>query len=171
MLYGMKFMEKKRKSPKMINIDKHKNIDGYVSKLTVIINDKIKLMKTIIMRTIGFIMFNIKNETNMVNEKIHKASDIDNDTLHLIDDNLNEIITYLIERLKNFFKKKLKTISVYQTNCHKILGGNTYNKKITSDNTNNCVTRLWENTYSKKITIDNTNNCVTKLWGKYLQQK
>ena len=45
-------------------------------------------------------MCNIKNKTNMINEKIHKASEIDNDKLHLIDDNLNEIITYLIERLK-----------------------------------------------------------------------
>ena len=84
----------------MINLDKHKNIDGYVSKLTVIINDKIKLMKIISMRTIDRIMCNIKNKTNMVNEKIHKASEIDNDTLHLIDDNLNEIITYLRERFK-----------------------------------------------------------------------
>ena len=88
----------------MINIDnhKHKNIDGYVSKWTVIINDKIKLMKTINMRKIGLIMYNIKNKANMVNEKIHKASKIDNDILHLIDDNLNESIIYLIERLKKF---------------------------------------------------------------------
>ena len=41
----------------------------------------------------------------MVNEKILKASEIDNDTLHLIDDNLNEIITYLIERLKKSKKR------------------------------------------------------------------
>ena len=122
MLYGMRFMEKKRKSPKMINIDKHKNIDGYVSKLTVIINDKIKLMRTISMTIIDCIMCNIKNKTNTLNEKIHKASEIDNDTLHLLDDNLNEIITYLIERLTKS-KKRLKMISVYQTNCHKTLGG------------------------------------------------
>ena len=99
MLYGMRFMEKKRKSPKMINTDKHKIIDGYVSKLTVIINDKIKFMRIISMGTIDCIMC-IKNKTNMVNEKIHKASEIDNGTLHLIDDNLNEIITYLIKRFK-----------------------------------------------------------------------
>ena len=36
----------------------------------------------------------------MVNEKIHKASKINNDILHLTDDNLNESIKYLIERLK-----------------------------------------------------------------------
>ena len=45
-------------------------------------------------------MCNIKDKTNMVNKKIRKASAMNNDTLHLIDDNLNEIITYLRERLK-----------------------------------------------------------------------
>ena len=59
--------KKKRKIPKMINIDKHKNFDGYVRKLTVIINNKIKLVKTIIMRSIDSIMCDIKNKSNMVN--------------------------------------------------------------------------------------------------------
>ena len=45
------------------------------------------------------VMCNIKNKTNMVNEKIHKASEMDNNTLHLIDDNLNQIMTYLRKRL------------------------------------------------------------------------
>ena len=49
---------------------------------------------------IGRVMCNIKNKTNMVNEKIDKASEMNNDTLHLIDDNLNEIITYLLKGLK-----------------------------------------------------------------------
>ena len=103
MLYGMRFMEKKRKSPKIINIDKHKDIHGYVSKLTDIINHKIRLIKIISMR-ISSTMCNIKNKTNMVNEQIHKVSEMDNDTLHLMDDNLNEIITYLRERLKKLKK-------------------------------------------------------------------
>ena len=65
-------------------------------------------------------MCDVKNKANMVNEKIHKVSKIDNDILHVTDDNLSESITYLIERLKTS-KKRLKTISVYQTNCHKTL--------------------------------------------------
>ena len=59
----------------------------------------------IISKRIGNVMCSIKNKTNMVNEKIHKASEIDNDTLHLIDDNLNEIITYLRKGLKRSKKK------------------------------------------------------------------
>ena len=104
----------------MVNIDKHKNIDGYVSRLTVIINNKIKLVRTIIMRSIDSIMCDIKNKSNMVNEKIHKASEIHNDTLHLIDDNVNEIMTYLMKRLKSS-RKKLQAILDYQTNCYKAL--------------------------------------------------
>ena len=110
---------KNRKSSKMINIDKHKDIDRCVSKLADIINNKIKLANVMSMR-IGRVMCNIKNKTNMINEKIHKASEIDNDTLHLIDDNLNEIITYLRESLTQS-KKRLKMVAVYETNCHKTL--------------------------------------------------
>ena len=41
---------------------------------------------------IDHVMSEIKNKTNMIDEKIHKVSEMDNDTLHLIDDKLNEII-------------------------------------------------------------------------------
>ena len=92
---------KNRKSSKMVNIDKHKGIDGYVSKLTDIINNKVKLMNVMSMR-IGHVICNIKNKTNVVNEKIHKASEMDND-------NLNEIITYLIKGLIIIIKKKIKS--------------------------------------------------------------
>ena len=42
---------------------------------------------------IDHVMSEIKYETNMIDEKIRKVSEIDNDTLHLIDDKPNEIIT------------------------------------------------------------------------------
>ena len=41
---------------------------------------------------IDHVMSEIKNKTNMIDEKIHRVSEIDNNTLHLIDDKLNEII-------------------------------------------------------------------------------
>ena len=49
-------------------------------------------------------MSEIKYETNMIDEKISKVSEIDNDTLHLIDNKPNEIITQS--------KKKLSKIVV-----------------------------------------------------------
>ena len=44
---------------------------------------------------IDHVMIEIKNETNMINEKIHKVSKLDNDTLHLISDKLKKNINQL----------------------------------------------------------------------------
>ena len=74
-----------------IKIGKHKDIDGYVSKLTDVINNKIELVNRMY-RAIVYIMSEIKNETNMIDEKIYKVGEMDNDTLHLINDKLKEII-------------------------------------------------------------------------------
>ena len=90
-------------NPEKIKIDKHKDIDGYISKLTDVINNKIELVNRMC-ESIDHVMSEIKNETNMIDEKIHKVSEMDNDTLHLIDDKLNEIITQS--------RKKLRKIAV-----------------------------------------------------------
>ena len=82
---------KNRISPEKINIDKHKDIDGYVSKLTDVINNKIELVNRMC-ESIDHVMSEIKNETNMIDEKIYKVGEMDNDTLHLINDKLKEII-------------------------------------------------------------------------------
>ena len=78
-------------NPEMIKIDKHKDIDGYVSKLTDIINNKIAWLNRIC-DAIDHVMSEIKNETNMIDEKIYKVGEMDNDTLHLINDKLKETI-------------------------------------------------------------------------------
>ena len=44
-------------------------------------------------------MSKIKNKTNMIDEKIHKVSEMNNDRLHLIDDKLNGIITQSRKKL------------------------------------------------------------------------
>ena len=79
----------------MINIDKNKDIDEYVNKFTDITNNKIKLVRTISIR-INSIMGDINNISNMVTKNMDKASNMDNGTLHLIDDILNKFIGYLI---------------------------------------------------------------------------
>ena len=100
MLYGTRFMEKKiERAQKIINIDKHKDSDGYVSKLTDIINNKIKLINKIGERT-GHARCEINNETNMINEIIHKAIVMDNNTLYLIDDKLHKIIIQTRKKIK-----------------------------------------------------------------------
>ena len=96
---------KNRINPEKIKIDKHKDIDGYVSKLTDVINNKIELVNRMC-ESIDHVISEIKNETNMIDEKIYKVSEMDNDTLHLMDDKLNEIITQS--------RKKLSKIVVQQ---------------------------------------------------------
>ena len=87
----MSFVEKNRISPEKININKHKDIDGYVSKLTDVINNKIELVNRMC-ESIDHVMSEIKNETNMIDEKIHKLSEMDNDILFWINDRLKEFI-------------------------------------------------------------------------------
>ena len=48
---------------------------------------------------IDHVMSEVKNETNMIDEKLHKVSELNNDTLHLINDILEEIITQSREKL------------------------------------------------------------------------
>ena len=102
--YALNFVSKerygqKRISLKIINIDTHKDIDGYVSKLTDVINKYIKLINKIV-ETIDNVICGINNETNMIDKIIHKASEMDNDTLHLIDGKLNKIIARVRKKLK-----------------------------------------------------------------------
>ena len=66
--------------------------------MTHVINNKIELVNRM-GRAIDHVMSEIKNETNMVDGKIHKANEMDNDTLHFIDDKLNEIITQSRKKL------------------------------------------------------------------------
>ena len=88
---GNEICGKNRISPEKININKYKDIDGYVSKLTDVINNKIELVNRMC-ESIDHVMSEIKNETNMIDEKIHKVSEMDNDTQHLINDKLKEIM-------------------------------------------------------------------------------
>ena len=90
---------KNRINPEKIKIDKHKDIDGYVSKLTDVINNKIELVNRMC-ESIDHVISEIKNETNMIDEKIHKVSEMDNDTQHLINDKLKEIMKQSRKKLR-----------------------------------------------------------------------
>ena len=83
----------------MINIDKNKDIDGYVSTLNDVTKNKIELLNGV-GELIDHIISDIKNETNMIDEKIYKFSEMDNDTLHLINDKVKEFMSQLKQNLK-----------------------------------------------------------------------
>ena len=84
--------KKKRINPETTEIDKHKDIDGYVSELTDLINHRIEQVNRM-HREIDNVTSEIKNETDKIDENIHNVSEMDNDTLHWIDDRLNNIMT------------------------------------------------------------------------------
>ena len=90
---------KNRINPETIEIDKHKDIDGYVSELTDLINHKIGQVNRMC-EELGHVMSEIKNETDKIDEKIHKVSEMDNDTIHWIDDKLNNIMTQSRKKLR-----------------------------------------------------------------------
>ena len=90
---------KNRIDPKKIKIDKHKDIDGYVSKLTDVINNKLELVNRMC-ESIDQVVSELNNETNMIDEKIHKVSEMDNDILHLINHKLNNIISQSIKNVR-----------------------------------------------------------------------
>ena len=75
----------------MISIDKNKDIGVYVSKLNDVINNKIELLN-VVGKSKDHIISDIKNEANMIDEKIYKVSEMDNDTLHLINDKVKEFM-------------------------------------------------------------------------------
>ena len=87
-----------RINPEMIKIDKHKDIDGYVSKLADVINNKIESVNKMC-ESIDHVMSEM-NETNKIDKKIYKASEMDNDTLYLISDKLQEIINQSRKNLR-----------------------------------------------------------------------
>ena len=77
--------------------------------MTDVINNKIKLINKLA-ETIDCARCDINNETNIINEIIHKASVMDNDTLYLIDYKLDKIIT---QTRKKKLKSHLKMIRLY----------------------------------------------------------
>ena len=93
--------------------------------MTDVINNKTELLNRMC-GLIDHIMSEIKNETDMIDEKIYKAGEMYSDILHLINCKLKEIMSQL--------KQNLKKILVYQIyNTNKIIvsqdfGGITYSK-------------------------------------------
>ena len=100
-------------SPEKIMTDKHKDIDGYVSKLTDVMNNKIEWMNRI-GREIGNAMNEVMNEAKEIDGMRHKMRDMDIDTLQSIDDKLTEILKKSIKNLRKIVTQRIWL-------CHKTL--------------------------------------------------
>ena len=82
---------KNREKHERINIDKYKDIDGYVSKYTNIVNDKLELVNRI-GEILDSAMIEVQNEVDMINEVKQKESEIDIETLKLMHEALEKIL-------------------------------------------------------------------------------
>ena len=83
--------DKNREKHERINIDKYKDIDGYVSKYTNIVNDKLELVNRI-GEILDCAMIEVQNEVDMINEVKQKESEIDIETLNLMNEALAKIL-------------------------------------------------------------------------------
>ena len=86
-----KFYGKNRERHEKINIDKYIDIDGYVSKYTTIVNDKLELVNRI-GEILDCAMIEVQNEVDMINEVKQKESEIDIETLKLMHEALAKIL-------------------------------------------------------------------------------
>ena len=86
-----KFYGKNRERHEKINIDKYIDIDGYVSKYTTIVNDKLELVNRI-GEILDCAMIKVQNEVDMINEVKQKESETDNETLKLMHQALAKIL-------------------------------------------------------------------------------
>ena len=84
------FYGKNREKHETINIDKDKDIDGYVSKYTNIVKNKLELVNRI-GEFLDSTMIDVQNEVCMINE-LKQASEIDIDTLKLMHNTLTKIL-------------------------------------------------------------------------------
>ena len=90
--YGWKTLQgKNREKHDRITIYKYKDIDGYASKYTNIVNDKLKLVNRI-GEILDCAIIEVQNEVDMINEVKQKESEIDIETLKLMHEALAKIL-------------------------------------------------------------------------------
>ena len=108
--------ERNRKVFKKIDINKIKNIDIFIRKLNIVINNKKQLLKTLIIIKLNCIISDIKTKSKIDN--VYNFND--KDKLFMINDDLDKYIKILKKYLGNI-KQDLKAISIIQDESHKDL--------------------------------------------------
>ena len=108
--------ERDKKMIKKIDVNKTKNVEGFICQLKGIINNKILLLKTSIIVKLNLIISDIKNKSNM--DDFYNYNDTDK--LFMIYNDRDKYIKFLKKDIGNI-KQNLKTISAYQTDSHQTL--------------------------------------------------
>ena len=95
--------ERDRKVFKKIDINKIKNVDTFIQKLKIVINNKKQLLKTLIIVKLNCIISDIKTKS-----KIDNAYNFnDKDKLFMINDDLDKYIKILKKYLGTRFKNNI----------------------------------------------------------------
>ena len=115
MLYGMKFMIE-RKVFKKIDVNKIKNVDGFIDQLINIINNKTVLLKITVIVKSNSIISDLKVKSGM--DDVYNFNE--KDKLSKIDNDLDKYMKHLKRDIGNI-KTFLKTISANQTDSHQTL--------------------------------------------------
>ena len=115
MLYGVKFM-RERKVFKKIDVNKIKNVDGFIDQLINVINNKTVLLKTTAVVKLNCIISDLKVKSGMDN--IYNLND--KDKLSKINNDLDKYMKHL-KRDIGSIKTILKTTSANQTDLHQTL--------------------------------------------------
>ena len=101
---------------KKIDVNKIKNVEGFICQLKGIINHKILLLKTSVIVKLNFIINDIKNKSNI--DDVYNYNDTDK--LFMIYIELDKYKKILKKDIGNI-TQNLKTISAYQTDSHQTL--------------------------------------------------
>ena len=108
--------ETDNKSIKKIDVNKIKNVDGFINQLKIIINNKVILLKTSVIVRLNLIISDLKEKLGM--DDVYYYNDIDK--LYMIYKDLDKYMKHLKKDIGSI-KQNLKTISTNQTDSHQTL--------------------------------------------------
>ena len=108
--------EREKKGIKKIDVNKTKNVDGFIHHLKIIINNKIALLKTSVIVKLNLIISDIKEKSKI--HDVYNYNDIEK--LHMIYKDLDKYMKHLKKDIGSI-KQNLKTISDNQTDSHQTL--------------------------------------------------
>ena len=112
----MKFMREIKKGIKKIDVNKIKNVDGFIDHLKNIINNKTVLLKTTVIVKLNPIISDLKEKSGM--DEVYNYDDVDK--LSMINNDLDKYMKHLKKVIRSI-KTTLKTISANQTDSHQTL--------------------------------------------------
>ena len=111
-----KIYEKDKKMIKKIDVNKIKNVEGFICQLKGKINNKILLLKTSVLVKLNLVISDRKNKSNIDDNYNYN----DFDKLFMICNDLDKYMKILKKDIGNI-KQNLRTISAYQTDSHQTL--------------------------------------------------